>query len=470
MVAWGPSRRRLLVLATAALAVAMILPRLGVDYGADGDARRSVAAALRLATTGEYRPSRLPGNPLFEIVLAAIVPWGGPVASNLFSAVSYALCVAAFYRLARGGRHALLLTASFALTPALLVNGASTIDYVPGLALLLWSYVALRDERTWLSAILLGLATGFRVTNLLFLVPLCLFLLLRAAPPRRIFTFTGATVVLGLAAYVPVVESAGEKLLAMPPQSAPPLQYAVLTIARWMTVLGIPALCAVVVLLLVHRRRAAAVFAREWRRISPPFAVEVATVVVFSAVFLLHSDERDYLLPIVPFSFLLVGRWLPARGVALLAACVIAPAFVAIDPRAGEGLLRPGLIPADIAKREELTRLRADIACLADQDRSVILTRRGPVLTHENAALEHVEPHALPFRPITPGIEEPENIHRLRGREVYFVYDLSLENRQRAFVAGYRVHSLFAGGVDPDRAGIFALPLAPDALCSAHAR
>lgn len=443
----------------------MILSRVGVDYGADGDARRSAAAALRLAASGDYTPSRLPGNPIFEYLLAAVVPWGGHLAANLFVAASYVVAVIAFHRLACARRHGLLLTVLFALTPALLVNGATTIDYVPGLALLLWSYVTLRDERIWAAALLAGLAIGIRVTNMLFLVPLASFLVLRGAPLREAAVFGAVAMGMGLLPYVPVIESAGARFLAIPPPLEPPAAYALHTGYRFASLFGLPALASLLALAAVYHKRVTATWRGQLRRMSPSFAVEVMTIVIFSGMFLLHSDERDYLLPIVPFVFLHVDRWLPGRRVSMVLACVVMPAVLTVDPRPGASLIRAGLIQADIQKRTEMGHLRASVACFNLADKAVILTRQGPALTHENPALEPVPLDQLPFAPSRQGVEEPENIHRLRGRDVYFVYDLSPENRQRALLAGYSVFSLFRRSPGEDAQAALAEPTSPDALC-----
>ncbi len=434
--AWG---QRLLYCAAAAFAGLQIIPRIAVDYGADGDARRSAAAAQHLASTGSYEPSRLPGNPLFEYTLAALVPWGGPVASNSFVAASYVLAVLAFRRLARPLPGAGMLTVLFALTPVVIVNAATTMDYMPGLALLLWSYALVAEGHLAAGAVLLGLSAGCRVTNLLFGIPLAAYALGRGVSFGRALRHGAVAVAVGAAFYGPIFEQAGPRLFRVPGSEAPLGSYAVTTAGRFVALLGLPALGALACLTAIDRRRLAAIVRRPrlWR--SPAFAAEAGAVAVYSGLFVLHSDERDYLLPVVPFLLLQIGRWLSPRRLPLVLAGVVSPALFVLDPRHG---LERGLVAADYHKRAAMLELRATIGGAAHRDHTVLLTKLGPVLTHENPALERASPDELCIRLDPRGVQEPENVHRVRGRDVYLFYGLSSQNTRRLADAGYCVRAL----------------------------
>src|SRR5215212_3964632 len=52
------------------------LPYINEGYGTDPDAWRVVMTAQHLWDTGQYFPSRLPGNPLHEFVVALLLPGG----------------------------------------------------------------------------------------------------------------------------------------------------------------------------------------------------------------------------------------------------------------------------------------------------------------------------------------------------------------------------------------------------------
>src|SRR5688572_13728859 len=75
-------------LAFAGLAVVYFilrLPFLNYGHGTDPDAWRVALTAHYLLDTGKYFPSRLPGNPLHELVTTLFIP-GGWIATNLATA------------------------------------------------------------------------------------------------------------------------------------------------------------------------------------------------------------------------------------------------------------------------------------------------------------------------------------------------------------------------------------------------
>ena len=106
------------------------LPFLFAGYGADTDAYRVALSARYFWREGEYLPSRLPGYPLHEAATALVI-WGGPLLTNLTTAIVAFVGVLVFDRIvvALGvpGRGWLLVAMGF--TPWLLVNSTTTIDY-----------------------------------------------------------------------------------------------------------------------------------------------------------------------------------------------------------------------------------------------------------------------------------------------------------------------------------------------------
>src|SRR3972149_13933 len=64
---------------------ALRAPFVGYGHGTDPDAWRVALTAPHLLDTGQYLPSRLPGNPLHELALTLFIP-GGWGATNLATA------------------------------------------------------------------------------------------------------------------------------------------------------------------------------------------------------------------------------------------------------------------------------------------------------------------------------------------------------------------------------------------------
>src|SRR3990170_2923401 len=69
----------------AVLYFALRAPFLDYGHGTDPDAWRVALTAHHLLDTGDYFPSRLPGNPLHELAVTIFIP-GGWLATNLATA------------------------------------------------------------------------------------------------------------------------------------------------------------------------------------------------------------------------------------------------------------------------------------------------------------------------------------------------------------------------------------------------
>jgi hypothetical protein len=160
------------------------LPWLWSGYGAETDAYRVALVALHLRQSGEYLPSRLPGYPVHELLMAPLVWLGGSVATNLATALVSLFGVLIFAGIARAVKApaAGLLVIAFAFTPFLIVNSVATKDYMWALSFLLAAYLASIRRRPVLAGVLLGLGAGCRITTAAFALPL-LVLYLTPRPP-----------------------------------------------------------------------------------------------------------------------------------------------------------------------------------------------------------------------------------------------------------------------------------------------
>jgi len=69
------------------------LPWLWTGYGAETDAYRVALSGLHLWRDGEYLPSRLPGYPVHELLMAPLVALGGSVATNAATIPAYSRTV-----------------------------------------------------------------------------------------------------------------------------------------------------------------------------------------------------------------------------------------------------------------------------------------------------------------------------------------------------------------------------------------
>lgn len=173
--------------AALGLYLAARLPLLvGQSYGADQDAWRMAGAALRLWRDHAYEASRLPGYPVAELALTPFVALGGPAAARLAVAAAGFGGLIAFDRLGRrlGARGMGLATATLGLAPLYVVSTSSAIDTALALALLLAAALSLAgglrpradgapsNRVPLLGGVLVGLATGARLSTALLALPL----------------------------------------------------------------------------------------------------------------------------------------------------------------------------------------------------------------------------------------------------------------------------------------------------------
>ncbi len=427
--------------------VVATLPRLIINYGPDENGANSARAALRFFQTGVYSSSRAPGNPLFEYLLTPIVPWAGYIGANLLVLCFYVAAVLMFADLVRQVPGRWLVVSVFALTPIMLVNAAVTMDYVCGLALLLAAYTLLTRHCYGLAALCLACAIGFRLPNILFVGAALLYLFLRRDRWQDMLRFALISLVGGVLFFGPILARVGLGIFNIP---ASPLQggsYTLLVLYNGVMLLGPIATVAVALLLLRQHRQVGESVRAALRGRDPAIVLEGSTILLFIALFVRHADQTAYLLPVVPFLYLLLARWLSPRQWMGLAACVLIFGLVTPDFKGGESgrrtlTLQPawGIVVADYQERQDMERLRGQVCSVNPAARAVFLTGLGQVLTFQNPALAKVTANQIDPRLDPAGVDEPTNIYRCVDREVYLVYVLSKENVQRLRADGFSVY------------------------------
>ena len=306
--------------ALAVLYVASRIPWLDLGYGADPDAWRVALSAHHLWSEGEYLPSRLPGYPLHELVTAAVIKQGW-VWTNLSTVLISLVGVYLFALLARELElpHRGALTLAFAFTPVLWINSVMTIDYLWALTFMLAAYLALLRRAPTLAGISLGIAAGFRLTSLGLLLPLWL-LLWRSDRRGEIWTLTRTSAATTLVAYTLVLMTYGLKFLNFYDQKVP-LEALIRRLGSdGLGVVGALALLAALALSFRRLRRFPADLLRDAQVLT-----WTAVVLVFFISYTRLPHEVAYLIPVFPFGFFLLSRYL-SRGllVGTLAAVVLA--------------------------------------------------------------------------------------------------------------------------------------------------
>lgn len=315
-------------LAFAVLAIAYVASRapwLDLGYGTDPDAWRVALTAHHLWSEGEYLPSRLPGYPLHELVTVAVIK-GGWVWTNLTTVLISLLGVYLFARLAQelALPHRGALTLAFAFAPLLWINSVMTMDYMWALTFVLGAYLALLRRAPTLAGLSLGIAIGFRLTSLGMLFPFWL-LLWRSGRREDIRPLTLTSAAIALVAYLPVLMVYGVNLLNFYDQKVLLGEFIKRLGKDGLGVVGALALLVALAFSLRRLRR----FPGELLR-DPHVLTWTAVVLVFFISYTRLPHEIAYLIPVFPFGFFLLSRYL-SRGLLVgTLAVVVAAGFVDI--------------------------------------------------------------------------------------------------------------------------------------------
>ncbi len=198
-------------------------------------------------------------------------------------------------------------------------------DYVWGLAFGLAAVLAVQRGMALRGGLLLGLAMGCRITYGAMALPLCLLLV--NAPGRRkpissIASFGLGCVTTAAAVFLPVFLRYGRGFLTFYDSHERPGWREILpraTVEVWESpgLLGlIIAVCAIIIR---QARSKPAVPPKTTLPGSESSGCDLLAwggiMVIYIAAFLALPDQAGYLLPVVPFVFLILARVLAARGV-----------------------------------------------------------------------------------------------------------------------------------------------------------
>ena len=373
------------------------LPFLFAGYGREEDAWSQVLNAKLIYETGVYEVSRLPGHPVYELLLALLWPLNHQYwFYNGLSAVVSAFSVVIFYQILKSIKveNAYRLSLAFSFIPVFFIAGTYTIDYNFALLLILWAWLNLQKGRVWLAALGIGLATGFRISSLAFLLPLSI--IYGAGKPKYLLKFWSGSFVVALICFLPPLLVYGTGFLDFHKPPFPGWASIIykMTIGVW----GIPLLLSITVI--KSRWIGQGSFTsllkteNEFRRIT--FATLCGLVPVFPGVYATPLQSRVFLFPHWLFSWSssvtwaaedkLTWFWLPPSCpafhldlITLIHGGEQTPSAMAISFEAGskslffDPLQGPALI--DNSKRQNKSRLvNQTLAwCEGQKDSSVVI-------------------------------------------------------------------------------------------------
>ena len=197
----GELSERALVVVTAVVT----LPILWLGYGTDLDIGDVLREADHIRTL-DYEPSRNPGVPVVEAVVAVLDPVGGHVLVNLATALALVATVTGIARLVRAWGHGNgdLVALAFLASPIVVISGTQTADFIWATAFFTWGGVLLVRGRPVPAGLLFALTLGSRSSTLLLVTALLVAVGWDGENRRRALVATAVALPGAALLYVPV--------------------------------------------------------------------------------------------------------------------------------------------------------------------------------------------------------------------------------------------------------------------------
>lgn len=412
------------------------LPLLFGGYGTDGDAWRVALTAQTLWQTGSYEVSRFPGYPLYELLLTPVIALGGSVASNSATLLVFLCSILLFRRILTYWEtpHRDLTLVIYAFLPLLWKNSAVTMDYLWGLTAILGAVLFLLRGRHLAAGIVLGLAAGFRPTHIVFVLPLLLIPSpKKSSGPLFVSSAAGAALLCFLPAFL------------SPSYAAQASEFFSRTTERW-TLISLAAFAYRLVFsvglagtlllgyFLVRYRNEI-----RHRFSGTPFLLSSSVVCTAVLVFLILPDEREYLVPALPFllvclSLMVSKKELLFTGAVLVSFAVISPDVLdhGAGPRSFAPSLNAGIVVHEYRQRAALRERIRTVAEIPLPDSSVVMVGMGPQFWMQ-------VPHLMRDGAMTAQLQQ-ESARSIHGTERWYVYALKRREMEEFRQTGYRLY------------------------------
>ncbi len=335
------------------------IPFLYNGYGNDPDAWEVARAASKIALTGTYSVSRLPGYPLQEILYSLI--WNvGPFGFNLLSATLSVVSFVFFALILKRGKSKNYIIGALALvfTPIIYISSTNSMDYIWALTFLLGSMYFVLLKRPLVAGAFLGLAIGCRITSAVMVLPLVLMQISQDQKfvIRRISLFCISSGLIGFLSYFPVISRYGLDFFTFYQGKYPEIIKVAykLSVGVWGAVGSLTIFFALIYLVFFNT-----LWKEQIKTMHPTDLFLVLSwflvIVIYVILYFRLPYESGYLVPIVPFVLLLFDRFLNGKKFIFLCVFLTVSSFAISIDKSG---LRPlGPIFSDYIERQQTAQL-----------------------------------------------------------------------------------------------------------------
>ncbi len=287
------------------------LPFLFAGFGREEDAWAQALNARIIWETKVYEVSRLPGHPVYELLLAGLWPIDHSyLLFNGISALASSLSVVYFYRICRklDLPHPLTLSVAFSFIPAFFIAGTYTIDYNLGLLFVLISFLQLLRGRYWLAGLLIGIATGIRISHLGFLLPWAIMAFARHNRLKPIFIMGVSAGLTSLLCFLPPLLTYGMSFLDF---HKPPFPgWASVTYKLSFGLWGVPLLFFLVYFVVRNLKKPVSFWMLQDYTLRVPRGFFISLMFIFVmqlAVFMRLPFKSEFLIAFLPFALIYLG-------------------------------------------------------------------------------------------------------------------------------------------------------------------
>jgi hypothetical protein len=336
-----------------------------------------------------------------------------------------------------------MLVAIFAYMPVVWISSIVTMDYWWALTFLLWCYYLTLTGRPYWGAVLLGLATGCRLTSGFLILPILLMVWQDSNEWKKLVRVSLIFAATAFLTWLPLLLSYGFEHFTFVPYAHPFVVGAYRAVRQ---IMGIPALVVMLIAVIISwaqsRRDRSAQEKRESFVMLPVYLWIIITVAIFIRV----PADPAYLLPSLPFllivfdSLITVFWWIPIGALIILNNLV---SFIAVDSNAykssGSFLIKlaaPGVLLKDRIDAHKSRETIAELQSLTldmpdDEKKPLILT--GALMPE----LHYYFRHQVLDRKIV-GIS-PHDIELIQIGDRWFGRSLSLETFQVLVAEGFAI-------------------------------
>lgn len=378
------------------------LPFLWTGYGSDADAWLAAHSASTFWNSGVYLESRLPGYPLHEIISAPMVGLGGAPLSNATTLAATLLAIVVWSKIShKTGNHKKLLVLAFAFAPVVWQHSAETLDYMWSLLFILLSLYAVLHNKNLIAGFALGIAVGFRPSNIVAIIPMLCLLYYQKSNIKQLLIFIVSVLMISVCAFIPLISKYGilgwftETQQTM--NDVHPELHMRFNAFFYRTLYFIGPFAFITSGYIFWNRIKE--ISSSLRSQDPIVITSMLGVISYLLLFLWLPLERAYLLPALPFFLLLIDRFASQRAFILFTTFLILSALVcfdvidANDRRTVRFNIHPGMVIEEFLTREKLLRQREETSSFAFPEKSIIMTSSGPDFWFENVNVETVNNH-----------------------------------------------------------------------------